>query len=112
MVKISGVHKVFGKDQHVLCGIDLEVNKGETVVILGASGSGKSTLLRCINFLEEPTAGIIEVDQTVIHAGESDKNREKQILEIRKKTGNISQFFYGERGTRYSQFECRVFNHS
>ena len=93
MVKITNVHKVFGKTLHVLRGIDLQVNKGETVVILGASGSGKSTLLRCINFLEEPTAGTIEVDGVVINAGESDKNRENQILEIRKKTGMCFQSF-------------------
>jgi len=85
MVKITNVHKVFGKKLHVLCGINLEVKKGETVVILGASGSGKSTLLRCINFLEEPTAGTIEVDGITITAGEDDKKRENHILDIRKK---------------------------
>ncbi len=93
MVKITNVHKVFGRKLHVLCGINLEINKGETVVILGASGSGKSTLLRCINFLEEPTAGTIEVDGTVIHAGEDDKKRENHILDIRKKTGMCFQSF-------------------
>jgi len=93
MVKITNVHKVFGGTLHVLCGIDLEVNKGETVVILGASGSGKSTLLRCINFLEEPTAGTIEVDGIAINAGENDKTRENHILDIRKKTGMCFQSF-------------------
>ena len=93
MVKITNVHKVFGRKLHVLCGINLEVNKGETVVILGASGSGKSTLLRCINFLEEPTAGTIEVDGTAIHAGENNKARENHILDIRKKTGMCFQSF-------------------
>lgn len=93
MVKITNVHKVFGKSLHVLRGIDLEVNKGETVVILGASGSGKSTLLRCINFLEEPTAGTIEVNNIVIHAGENNKIRDNQILEVRKKTGMCFQSF-------------------
>ncbi len=93
MVNITNVHKVFDGKHHVLCGIDLQVKKGETVVILGASGSGKSTLLRCINFLEEPTAGTIEVDDTLIHAGGNDKIRESQILEIRKKTGMCFQSF-------------------
>lgn len=93
MVKITNVHKVFDGKHHVLCGIDLEVKKGETVVILGASGSGKSTLLRCINFLEEPTAGTVEVDNTLIQAGGNDKIRESQILEIRKKTGMCFQSF-------------------
>jgi ABC-type polar amino acid transport system ATPase subunit len=80
-------------DLHVLRGIDLEVNKGETVVILGASGSGKSTLLRCINFLEEPTAGTVEVDNIVINAGGNDKQREERILDIRKRTGMCFQAF-------------------
>ncbi len=93
MVRVSNIHKVFGRTNHVLCGIDLDVNKGETVVILGASGSGKSTLLRCINFLEEPTAGTVEVDGTVITAGETDKRRDQQILDIRKKTGMCFQSF-------------------
>ncbi len=70
MVKIRNLHKVFGKDLHVLDGIDMDVLEGEVVSILGPSGSGKSTLLRCINFLEEPTAGTIEVDGVVIKAGE------------------------------------------
>ncbi len=93
MVKATNIHKVFGKELHVLRGIDLEVNKGETVVILGASGSGKSTLLRCINFLEEPTAGTVEVDNIVVSAGGEDKNRASQILDIRKKTGMCFQAF-------------------
>ncbi|MCP4024074.1 MAG: amino acid ABC transporter ATP-binding protein [Desulfobacteraceae bacterium] len=93
MVKLTNIHKVFGNRNHVLRGIDLSVNKGETVVILGASGSGKSTLLRCVNFLEEPTAGTIEVDGTVIQAGESDKKRSGHILDIRKKTGMCFQSF-------------------
>ena len=93
MVKVTNVHKVFGRKHHVLCGIDLEVNAGETVVILGPSGSGKSTLLRCINFLEGPTAGSIEVDGVVIHAGENSKLRNQQILDIRKKTGMCFQSF-------------------
>ncbi|WP_457553148.1 amino acid ABC transporter ATP-binding protein [Desulfobacula sp.] len=93
MVKITNIHKVFGGTLHVLCGIDLEVKKGETVVILGASGSGKSTLLRCINFLEEPTAGTIEVDGITIKAGENNKIRENHILDIRKKTGMCFQSF-------------------
>ncbi|RLB93470.1 MAG: hypothetical protein DRH26_03765, partial [Deltaproteobacteria bacterium] len=93
MVKITNIHKVFGRENHVLRGIDLEINKGETVVILGASGSGKSTLLRCINFLEEPTAGTVEVDNIVVTAGINNKNRESQILDIRKRTGMCFQAF-------------------
>ncbi|MBN9452133.1 MAG: amino acid ABC transporter ATP-binding protein [Bosea sp.] len=60
MVSIEGLRKSFGQVE-VLRGIDLEVGKGEAVVIVGSSGSGKSTCLRCINRLEEPTAGTIRV---------------------------------------------------
>ncbi|MBF0201134.1 MAG: amino acid ABC transporter ATP-binding protein [Desulfamplus sp.] len=93
MVKITNIHKVFPPDMHVLKGIDLEVYKRETVAILGPSGSGKSTLLRCINFLEEPTAGRVEVDGIVIEAGEKDKTRANQIRDIRKRTGMCFQSF-------------------
>jgi ABC-type polar amino acid transport system ATPase subunit len=93
MVKIQNLHKVFGRDLHVLDGIDLEVSVGEVVSILGPSGSGKSTLLRCINFLEEPTAGTIEVDGVVITAGEKSKDHTAKILDIRKKTGMCFQAF-------------------
>jgi ABC-type polar amino acid transport system ATPase subunit len=93
MVKVRNLHKVFGRHLHVLRGIDLDVRSGEVVVILGPSGSGKSTLLRCINFLEEPTAGTITVDEVDITAGEKSKEREKKILNIRKKTGMCFQAF-------------------
>ncbi len=61
MVEITGLHKAFG-DVHVLRGVDLEVTRGSVCVVLGPSGSGKSTLLRCVNELEEITAGRIHVD--------------------------------------------------
>ena len=93
MIKIRNLHKVFGLDLHVLAGIDLDVRAGEVVTILGPSGSGKSTLLRCINFLEEPTAGTIEVDGVVIKAGERSADHAAKILDIRKKTGMCFQAF-------------------
>lgn len=93
MIKIRNLHKVFGQDLHVLNGIDLDVNPGEVVTILGPSGSGKSTLLRCINFLEQPTAGTITVDGVSIKAGKKSKDHAAKILEIRKKTGMCFQAF-------------------
>ncbi|WP_336813100.1 amino acid ABC transporter ATP-binding protein [Bosea sp. MMO-172] len=60
IVSIAGLRKSFGQVE-VLRGVDLKVGKGEAVVIVGSSGSGKSTCLRCINRLEEPTAGTIRV---------------------------------------------------
>ena len=60
IVRVEGLHKSFGHLE-VLKGVDMELHKGEVVVIFGRSGSGKSTLLRCVNFLEDPTEGTIEV---------------------------------------------------
>jgi len=61
IVSVSGLHKAFGKLE-VLKGIDLEVQRGQVVCIIGPSGSGKSTLLRCVNLLEEPNSGSITVN--------------------------------------------------
>ncbi len=61
IVKMKGMNKYFGK-LHVLKDIDLTVEQGEVVVIIGASGSGKSTLIRCVNGLEEYESGSLEVD--------------------------------------------------
>ena len=61
MIKLKNVHKTFGHLE-VLKGIDLEVAKGEKLVIIGPSGSGKSTLIRCMNGLEEVTKGEVYID--------------------------------------------------
>jgi polar amino acid transport system ATP-binding protein len=61
MVRIRDVHKDFG-EAHVLQGIDLTVERGQVLCIIGPSGSGKSTLLRCVNALESPSSGLVEVD--------------------------------------------------
>ena len=60
IVRIAGLHKSFG-EREVLTGIDLDVHAGEVVCVIGPSGSGKSTLLRCVNLLEQPSAGRVEV---------------------------------------------------
>ena len=69
IVKISNLDKYFGR-LHVLRDISLEVKRSEVICIIGRSGSGKSTLLRCINFLEEPSGGEIEVEGLVAKAGQ------------------------------------------
>ncbi|WP_016699071.1 ATP-binding cassette domain-containing protein [Actinoalloteichus spitiensis] len=61
VVEISGLHKSFGSLQ-VLRGVDLQVERGQVVCVIGPSGSGKSTLLRCVNLLEEPTSGSVVVN--------------------------------------------------
>ena len=61
VLTVRGLRKDFG-DNPVLRGIDLDVNEGEAVVLIGGSGSGKSTLLRCLNLLEQVTDGVITLD--------------------------------------------------
>ena len=63
MIEIKGLNKYFG-DLHVLKDINLTINRGEKVVIIGPSGSGKSTLIRCMDYLEEPTTGEVVIDGT------------------------------------------------
>ena len=58
LISVRGLEKSFGKDIQVLKGIDIDIFKGDVVVVLGPSGSGKSTFLRCLNRLEEPTGGL------------------------------------------------------
>lgn len=73
MIQIKNLHKSFG-DLKVLKGVDINVDQGQVVVIIGPSGSGKSTVLRCINKLEVPTSGTIIVDGYDIMAPETDIN--------------------------------------
>lgn len=86
MIKISNLHKSFG-DLHVLKGIDLQVNQGDIIAIIGPSGSGKSTLLHCINKLEEPTEGHIFIDNEDIMSPECNINA------VRQKVGMVFQHF-------------------
>ncbi len=85
-VKVTDLHKSFG-DLNVLCGIDLEIEEGEVVCLIGPSGSGKSTFLRCINRLEDSTSGVIEVDGVAI----SDKKVD--INKVRENIGMVFQQF-------------------
>jgi polar amino acid transport system ATP-binding protein len=86
LLKIINLHKRFG-DLHVLKGINMEVEKGEVVVIIGPSGSGKSTLLRCINRLEEPTDGKILLGDVEVTDPKADLNK------IRQRIGMVFQQF-------------------
>lgn len=70
MIKVNNLKKNFG-DLQVLKGIDYEVKKGEVISIIGPSGSGKSTFLRCLNLIEQPSSGIIKIDNEVIFSSTS-----------------------------------------
>jgi len=92
IVKISDLDKYFGR-LHVLKDISLEVKEREVVCIIGRSGSGKSTLLRCINFLEEPSHGTIEVDGVKVNSEQKGRELKQLIHDVRLKTGMVFQEF-------------------
>jgi len=92
MVRASKLDKYFGRT-HVLKNLDLEVGAREVVCIIGRSGSGKSTLLRCLNFLEEPSHGTVEVDGLRVEAGGKGKAHQQLIHNVRLKTGMVFQEF-------------------
>ncbi len=92
IIRISNLDKVFGR-LHVLHNISLEIKRSEVVCIIGRSGSGKSTLLRCINFLEEPSAGSIEVEGLVVKASGKGKEHRELVHAVRLKTGMVFQEF-------------------
>lgn len=85
-LQVSGLKKCFGTET-VLNGIDLNVHKGEVVVVLGPSGCGKSTLLRCMNGLEPPSEGTIRLD------GEAITSKGKKITQLRQKIGMVFQSY-------------------
>jgi polar amino acid transport system ATP-binding protein len=96
VIELIDIYKRFGEVE-VLHGVNLAVSAGEVVCIIGASGSGKSTLLRCINFLEQPTAGRIIIDgKQVYYSIENSKMRlhtEAEVARIRRKLGMVFQDF-------------------
>ena len=85
-LRVEHLGKSFGSHE-VLKDIDFRVNKGEVISIIGASGSGKSTLLRCINMLEEPSAG------KIYYRGEPLQNTPKKVSSYRAKVGMVFQSF-------------------
>ncbi|WP_409275293.1 amino acid ABC transporter ATP-binding protein [Neobacillus sp. SCS-31] len=87
MIVFDKVNKYFG-DFHVLKDINLTINKGEVVVVIGPSGSGKSTMLRCINRLEEITSGNLTVNNVSVHDKKTDINK------LRREIGMVFQHFH------------------
>ena len=86
MIEVKNLKKSFGNNQ-VLRGIDVEIHKGEVVVVIGPSGSGKSTFLRCLNLLEIPNEGSIVVE------GENITDKKADVNKIRQKMGMVFQQF-------------------
>jgi polar amino acid transport system ATP-binding protein len=96
MVRAQGVRKSFGHTE-VLKGIDLEVGRNQVMCIIGPSGSGKSTFLRCINHLEQVTAGRLEVDGQLVgyreHGGKLHELRDREVAARRRDIGMVFQRF-------------------
>jgi aspartate/glutamate/glutamine transport system ATP-binding protein len=85
MIKLENIVKSFG-EVHVLKDINLTVNEGEKLVVIGPSGSGKSTLIRCMNYLEEPTSGKVTIDKY-------DLSLKKNLVKVRQSTAMVFQQF-------------------
>ena len=92
VVSVENLHKRFGSLE-VLKDVDMEVDRGEVVVVFGRSGSGKSTLLRCINFLEDPTSGVVEVGGIRLEGGHRTRGKREKIRQLRLKAGMVFQQF-------------------
>ena len=95
LIKVTGLQKNFG-DNQVLKKIDMEVSKGQVLCLIGPSGSGKSTLLRCLNYLEQPNGGTINICGITLQGyGDSGKHssNEKAADQIRKHVGMVFQQF-------------------
>ncbi|WP_404461525.1 amino acid ABC transporter ATP-binding protein [Sutcliffiella horikoshii] len=90
MISVQSLYKQFG-ELEVLKGIDLNVEQGKVVVVIGPSGSGKTTLLRCLNILETPNSGKVEIDQQALDF--SEKVSSNKIASFRRLTGMVFQSY-------------------
>lgn len=87
MIKVKGLKKKFN-ELTVLDGIDIVVERGQVLAIIGPSGSGKSTFLRCLNFLEQPDAGLIEIGEATLNAK---TYTNKEVQQLRQQTAMVFQ---------------------
>ena len=99
LLRVTGLHKRFG-DNAVIKGVDLSVAPGDRIAILGASGSGKSTLLRCLNFMEKPTSGRVELGGAMVgtetaqrDGSMSTRYTERELTAVRQRVGMVFQQF-------------------
>lgn len=92
MISVRGLTKEF-KGTPVLKGIDLDIEQGEVVAIIGPSGSGKTTLLRCMNFLEEPSRGCIQIGEIKVDDARPYAHQKDEIRKLRQHIGFVFQNF-------------------
>jgi ABC-type polar amino acid transport system ATPase subunit len=92
VLRLHELRKTFGRLE-VVRGVDLEVHRGEVVVLFGRSGSGKSTVLRCTNFIDDPTSGSVEVSGIRLEGGYRTRRKREQIRQLRLHVGMVFQQF-------------------
>ncbi|NBD25278.1 amino acid ABC transporter ATP-binding protein [Paenibacillus glycinis] len=93
MIEVRGLTKAFGETS-VLRGIDLTLEKGSVLVVIGPSGSGKSTLLRCLNVLEVPTSGTVAIGKARLEFRPDAKPRLADVLALRRQSGMVFQAYH------------------
>ncbi|KQT46283.1 ATP-binding protein [Aureimonas sp. Leaf454] len=92
MIGLFAIHKRFGENT-VLRGVDLSIREGQVTALIGPSGSGKSTLLRCVNLLEIPESGRLELDGLSVAFDPKKRLAQKDVLAVRRATGMVFQNF-------------------
>ena len=92
MIKVRGLTKTFGNTA-VLNGVDLDIEQGEVLAIIGPSGSGKTTLLRCMNILEEPTSGTIQIGEIKVDGARPFAQQKGAVRKLRQHVGFVFQNF-------------------
>jgi ABC-type polar amino acid transport system ATPase subunit len=92
VLRVEGLQKTFGGTK-VLRDVDLVVHRGDAIAIIGPSGTGKTTLLRCINRLEEPTDGVIQIKEVRLAAGARGRKHRNTVQLMRQRTGMVFQQF-------------------
>ena len=93
VLSAQNIHKSFG-DHEVLQGVDLLAHRNDVVSIIGSSGSGKSTLLRCLNLLETPDSGLLNINgEKIVFDGSNQSQYNQQLLKIRKQVSMVFQSF-------------------
>lgn len=92
LLELKNIHKSFNNIE-VLKGISLKINTGEVVSLIGPSGTGKTTLLRCINYLEEPDSGEVNLSGFHLKYATNTKVKRKDVLNLRRKTAMVFQHY-------------------